>query len=162
MPAVCPNRPLALRERAKHNHAVCKARDNGRGRIGDGRAAAPATAAPLHGRGTQPSCAECCCKPGRLAAVIAVGGETVDLPRIDPRVAAGRQNGLQGQLEFRIRRGAIPVIVRFADPDDGDTAPERALGLRTRAHTLLSCRGDPAASVPNAPASASRARRASS
>ena len=44
---------LALRQRAEHDHAVGQAGHDGRRRIGDRRAAAAATAAPLHGRGAQ-------------------------------------------------------------------------------------------------------------
>ena len=34
--------------------------------------------------------------------------------------------GLERELEFRIGRGAVTVVIRFADADDGDPASEAA------------------------------------
>jgi hypothetical protein len=58
-------------------------------------------------------------KAGRGVAVVAVGGEAVDLVRIEPGIGAGRQDGLDHQGELRIGRLAVPVVRRLTDPGDG-------------------------------------------
>ena len=118
---------LALRQRAEHHHAIGQSRDDGRRGVGDCRTAAASSAAPLHRRRPQAVNAERRGQPRRLAAVIAVGGEAVDVARVDSGIRAGRQDRLQRQLEFRIGRGAVAIIISFADADDGDTSPERTV-----------------------------------
>ena len=57
----------------------------------------------------------------------AVGHETVDLRRIDPRVLARRDDRAQGQLDFGIWGGSPLVIGRLPDADDRSRAAERMM-----------------------------------
>ena len=66
----------------------------------------------------------------RLAAVVAVGGEPVDVARVDAGVGARLQHGLDGQLELGVGRSAPLVVLGLGDADDGDLAAQRALGHR--------------------------------
>ena len=66
-------------------------------------------------------------EPRRIAAVITIGGKSFDVVRVEARIIASRQDCLQRQLEFGIRRTTMTVIIRFANADDGDAAPKRAL-----------------------------------
>ena len=93
---------LALRERAEHHDAVgLPGRNRGRA-IGDRRAAAAATAAPLHGRRAQARQPERDSEPGGVAAVVTVRGEAIDSVWMDAGVGASGQDGLERELELRV------------------------------------------------------------
>ena len=96
-------RELALRERAIHHHEVRLARDDRRRGIAYcGRTAATA-AAPLHVRQPQLPCAERRGEPGGIVAIVAVGGEAVDIARVDARILGRCQDRHQRQLELGFR-----------------------------------------------------------
>ena len=57
-------------------------------------------------------------QPYRIVAVVGVGSETVNLLRVQPRILARRQNGLERQLELGIRTLPSLVIGALANPDD--------------------------------------------
>src|SRR6266545_4358035 len=63
----------------------------------------------------------------RVVAVVAVGREAVDLSRIDARVGAGAENGLEGEGELGVRRLAVLVVPGLADAGDGDLASKSPL-----------------------------------
>ena len=92
-------------------------------RIGNGRTTAAASAAPLHRGGAQPVRAQRSGQSRGLAAVVAVRCKSVDLARVEPGVLASRQDRLQRELELRVRRRAVTVILGLADADDRDAAP---------------------------------------
>jgi hypothetical protein len=117
---------LTLGQGSEDDDTIGKAGDD-RGRsIGHGGAAAASAASPLHRRRAELTDAECCREARRLAAVIAIRREAVDLARIDPGILASGEDHHEGQLELRVRRGPMAVILRLADADHGDPASQRA------------------------------------
>src|SRR5713226_8394271 len=60
------------------------------------------------------------CEPHGIVAIVAVGGEAVNLVRRDARAGAGGKNGFQGQLELGVRRLTVLEILRFANANDGN------------------------------------------
>ena len=109
------------------HHAVGVAgRHRGR-RVAHRRRAAASAAAPLHVREAQVGQAEGGGQPRGIVAVVAVRREAVDLPRVDSRIRARRQDGLQRQREFRLGSAAVLVVRGFADPDDRDPAADVSL-----------------------------------
>jgi len=154
---------LALRQRAEHHDTIRQAHDDRGRRVGNRRAASTAAATPLHRRRAQLARAQRRGQPRRLAAIVAVGGEPVDLAGIEPGIRARRQNGFQRQLELRIGRRAMAIIVGLADPDDRDPAPQRPLASRAHRHGLVSSlTASRDGWLPKAPPAASCAMRASS
>jgi len=67
------------------------------------------------------------CEAHGIVAIVAVGGEAVDLMRRDARTGAGGENGFQGQLELGVGRLSVLEILRFADADDGDLVTESSV-----------------------------------
>ena len=61
-----------------------------------------------------------------LAAVVAVGGEAVDVVRADAGVLARSDHRLQGEFEFGVGRLAVAVVGRLADADDRGLTAEGA------------------------------------
>ena len=118
---------LALGERAEDDDAVRESRRDRRRGIADRRRSAAATAAPLHVGEAQLGQAEGGGQARGIIAVIAVGGEAVDLAGVDPGVLAGAQDGPERQRDFRLRRLAMLVVGGFAHADDGDLTSESAL-----------------------------------
>ena len=123
---------LALGERAEHDDAVGEARGDRRRGVADRRRAAATAAAPLHVGEAQLGQAEGGGQARRVIAVVAVGGEAVDLAGVDPGVLAGAQDGPERQLELRLRRLAVLVVRGLADADDGDLTTESALAHVSR------------------------------
>jgi hypothetical protein len=87
----------------------------------------PASSAPLHRGRTQPPRSPRSRKPGRIVAIIAIGRKSVDLARVEPGIGAGGQNSLESELEFRVRRSAVAIVLGLAYPDDRYAAPKRAI-----------------------------------
>src|SRR5690349_1975550 len=100
--------------------------------------------------------AQCDRQPRGVAPVIAVRSEAVDAARVDAGVPAGGEDGLQRELELRIRRLAVLVVRRLADADHGDLAAERAGVHATVVSMAAGTRS------PNAPPRASSAMRGAS
>ena len=130
---------LALRQRAIHHHDVGLAGDDRRRRIAHRGRTAAAAAAPLHVGQPQLLGAERGGEPRRVVAIVAVGGEAVDVARIDPGILGRRQDRHQRQLELGFRRLPVLVVGGLADPDDGHLAAQAALDHRLRPSLL---RGD--------------------
>src|SRR5215471_18127914 len=59
---------------------------------------------------------------GGIVAVVAVRGEAVDLTRLDARVGAGAEDGLECQGELRVRRLPVLVVRGLPDASDGGLA----------------------------------------
>ena len=116
---------LALGQGPEYHHAVSHAGSDSRrrGRHGSRSAAA----APLHAGETQLRQAEGGGEPGGVVTIVAIGGEAVDLARVDAGVLCSRQNGLQCQHEFPILGGAALVIAGFAHANNGGAAAQGPL-----------------------------------
>ena len=80
--------------------------------------------------GTKPVRAERRGQPRGFVSIVAVGRESVDVARIKSCVLARGENGFQRELELRIRRRAVAIIIGLADADHGNAAPERPLVAR--------------------------------
>ena len=116
---------LPLGERAEDDHAARIAAGDGRGCIRDGRGAAAPAAAPLHvGEGELPT-AERGGDARGVVAVVGIGGEAVDLRRVDAGVLGRGQDRHQGQLELGVRTLAVLPVGRLADAGDRHLAPDR-------------------------------------
>src|SRR5262249_14327356 len=97
-----------------------------RGGIAHRGGAAAASAAPLHVGERELRQPERGSDPRWVVPVVAVGGEAVDLARVDAGVARRAQDRLERQLELRIGRLAVLVVRGLADAGDGDLAAEGA------------------------------------
>jgi hypothetical protein len=76
-------------------------------------------------------------KAGRIVAVVGVGGEAVDVLRLDAGILARRQDRLQRQHEFRVRRVAVLIVRRLADADHRHLAAQRVLLHASRSRRLV-------------------------
>ena len=118
---------LALGQGPEHHHALSHAGGDSRRRGRHGSGSTAAAAAPLHAGETQLRQAEGGGEPGGVVTIVAVGGEPVDLARIDAGILCRCQNGLQCQHEFRIIGSAALVIAGFAHAGNGGAAAQRPL-----------------------------------
>ena len=111
---------LALGQRPEHHHAFGQPAGDGGCGVADSGGPAATTAAPLHVGEPKLPAAQGGGKARGVAAVVAVGGEAVHLPRRDARVFAGRDDGLEGQLELGVRGLAALEVAGLADPGHRD------------------------------------------
>ena len=144
---------LALRQGAEHHDAVGHAAGHGRRGIAHGGRAAATAAAPVHVGEAQRRQAERGREPGRLVAIVGVGGEAVDAARVDAGVLAGGEDRLQGELELGDRRLAVPVVGGLADAGDRHLAAQGAfahgiLALSAGSAAARRCRGSGRSSGP--------------
>jgi hypothetical protein len=63
-----------------------------------------------------------------IVAIVAVGSKAVDLVRRDARAGAGGEDGFQSQLELRLRRLPMLVVLGFANANDGNLVTEGSIG----------------------------------
>jgi hypothetical protein len=59
---------------------------------------------------------------------VAVGGKPVDVARVDAGILTGCEDRLEAQNEFRLRRLAVTVIGRLADPGHSHLAAHASSG----------------------------------
>ena len=69
----------------------------------------------------------------RVVAVVAEGGEAVDVADVDARVIGGELDRVQGHLELWVGGGAAFVVTRLAEPNDG-RAPADSLVCHRSPH----------------------------
>ena len=63
----------------------------------------------------------------RVVAVVAVGGEAIEVDRIDAGVVAGGEDRLQAQHHLRLRRLAVTVVGRLANAGDSHSPAQTSL-----------------------------------
>jgi hypothetical protein len=98
----------ALGERAEDDHAVGHARRHGRRRVAHRRRAAAAPAAPLHVGEAQLGSPSAAAMRDGIVAVVAVGGEAVDLRGSMPASAQAR--GWPGARALNSESGDWPCL----------------------------------------------------
>ena len=117
---------LALCERAEDDDALGQPGSDRRRAVRDRGGAAATSAARLHQRAAQPVRAARRSEARRIAAVVAVRREAVDLARVEAGIGAGGEDRLERELELGVGRLAVLVVGRLADADDGDLAMQAA------------------------------------
>ena len=121
---------LALRERAEHHHVFGIAGRHRCRRLRHGaRTAAPA-AAPYHARPRVVRKAQRGRQARRVVAIVAVGGEAVEVGDFNPGVLDRLQDRFAGELEFADRRLPALVVFGLAEAGYGDLVLDAVLAHR--------------------------------
>ena len=122
---------LALCERAEHHRVFCIAGGHRSGRLRHGARTAAAAAAPYHACPRIVRKSERGCEAGRVIAVVAVGGEAIEVGDLDSGIRDRVENRLAGELEFADRRLAALVIFGLAEADNCDLVLDTVLAHRS-------------------------------
>ena len=119
---------LPLTDGAHDDDVLGDATGDGHRRVHERATHARAAAAPDHRRVANPGRAERHLQHRRVGGVVGVGGEPVDLLRVDPGVPARVVNGLEREPKraFVLERAALPVC-GSADSDDAGLVTQQVV-----------------------------------